>query len=102
MAIRVSSSQRSSRSLCNPWKSSPERYSRAATPVKRDAIGRLEVQTDLAQQRPVVGAQPRAEPALADVVVVAQHLHLLPRRGFVQLGELALGVGHEALDHVDP
>ena len=60
------------------------------------------MQPGLAQQRPLVGAQPRAEPPLGDVVVVAQHLRLPPRRGLVELGELGVGVAHEALDDVDP
>ena len=51
MATSVSSSQRIARSPCRPWKSSPVRYSRAATPASCHPIGRAEMQIGLAQQR---------------------------------------------------
>ena len=61
-----------------------------------------QVEVDLAEQRVGVRAHDRTEPVLGDVVVVPQHLRLVPVQRFVQLVEGSLGVANEPGHELDP
>ena len=102
MAISVSSSQRSSRSLWNPWKSSPSRYSSAATPVQRTGYRDSRCRAVCRSSGSASSRRACGQPLLGHVALVAQDLGLLPRRVVVEPAELLVGVGHEAVDDVDP
>ena len=67
-----------------------------------DAEPRLQVQVGLAEQRMGVGPHADTQPFLGHVMVVSEHLGLLPRERVVQLGEGRVGFTHEAGEQLDP